>query len=169
VTESTVHIENGWALYAHPLFVSRLEELTGAVEKLAASDPDGFHHHPIYKLFDAVSTNILVNVPTDPAHSCYRQGNTLGRDHKHWFRVKKQGMLPRYRLFFQFRSEAPKTIIYAWLNDEDSIRKDGDKRDVYAVFAAMLKSGKMPNSYSELIAACDTLEYGTPTTGTEEE
>lgn len=169
MTESTVHIENGWALYAHPLFVSRLEELTEAVEKLAASDPDGFHHHPVYKLFDAVSTNILVNVPTDPAHNCYRQGNTLGRDHKHWFRVKKQGMLPRYRLFFQFRSEAPKTIIYAWLNDEDSIRKDGDKRDVYAVFAAMLKSGKMPNSYSELIAACDTLEYGTPTTGTEEE
>jgi toxin YhaV len=169
VTESTVHIENGWALYAHPLFVSRLEELTVAVEKLAVSDPNGFHHHPLYKLFDAVSTNILVHVPTDPAHICYRQGNTLGRDYKHWFRVKKQGMLPRYRLFFQFRSEAPKNIIYAWLNDEDSIRKDGDKHDVYAVFTAMLKNGKMPNSYAELIAACDTLEYGAPATGTDEE
>ena len=169
MTESTVHIENGWALYAHPLFVSRLEDLTNTVERLVARDPDGFHRHPTYKLFDAVSTNILVNVPSDPAHACYRQGNKLGRDYKHWFRVKKQGMLPRYRLFFQFRSEAPKTIIYAWLNDEGSIRKDGDKHDVYAVFTAMLSSGRMPNSYSALIAACDTLEYGTPTTGTEEE
>ena len=52
----------------------------------------------------------------------------------HWFRVKKQGLLPRYRLFFQFRSEAPKTIIYAWLNDERTLRKAGDKNDVYAVF-----------------------------------
>jgi toxin YhaV len=83
--------------------------------------------------------------------------------------VKKQGMLPRYRLFFQFRSDAPKTIIYAWLNDEGSIRKDGDKHDVYAVFTAMLKSGRMPNSYAELIAICDILEYGSSITGTEEE
>lgn len=169
MTESTIHIENGWALYAHPLFVMRLDELTGAVEKIAAADPDSFHHHPIYKLFDAVSTNILINVPSDPAHPCYRQGKTLGRDYLHWFRVKKQGMPPRYRLFFQFRSEAPKTIIYAWLNDERTIRKDGDKHDVYAVFTAMLKNGKMPNSFAELIAACDALQFGPSTTGTKEE
>ncbi|WP_434673759.1 type II toxin-antitoxin system YhaV family toxin [Pseudomonas sp. R1-15] len=169
MTESTIHIENGWALYAHPLFIARLEEITVAVERVMANDPENFHHHPVYKLFDAVSANILINVPSDPTHPCYRQGNTLGRDFKHWFRVKKQGIPPRYRLFFQFRSEAPMTIIYAWLNDERALRKDGDKNDVYAVFTAMLLNGKMPNSYTDLIAACDVLEYGNSTTGTEEE
>jgi toxin YhaV len=161
VTESTIHIENGWALYAHPLFTVRLEQITASIEKAMANDPGGFHHHPAYKLFDAVSENILVNVPSDPAHVCYRQGKTLGRDFKHWFRVKKQGMPPRYRLFFQFRSEAPKSIIYAWLNDEKTLRKDGDKNDVYAVFTAMLQNEKMPNSYTDLIAACDVLDMGT--------
>lgn len=169
MTESTIHIVNGWALYAHPLFVVRLEEITAAIERAVASDPDGFHHHPAYKLFDAVTTNILVNVPSNPAHPCYRQGKTLGRDFLHWFRVKKQGMLPRYRLFFQFRSEAPKTIIYGWLNDERTIRKNGDKNDVYAVFTAMIKNGKMPNAFADLMVACEALEYGSSTTGTEEE
>ncbi|OAJ46233.1 type II toxin-antitoxin system YhaV family toxin [Pseudomonas marginalis] len=167
MTESTVHIENGWALYAHPFFVLRLEELTVEIERAAASDPAGFHHHPAYKLFDAVTCNILRNVPADPAHPCYRQGKTLGRDFLHWFRVKKQGMLPRYRLFFQFRSDAPKTIIYAWLNDERTLRKAGDKNDVYAVFTAMLKSGKMPNSFAELNAAREGLNLGSAASGTE--
>lgn len=169
MTESTVHIENGWALYAHPFFILRLEELTAEIERAAVNDPEGFHHHPAYKLFDAVTSNILHKVPINPAHPCYRQGKTLGRDFLHWFRVKKQGMLPRYRLFFQFRSEAPKTIIYAWLNDERTQRKAADKRDVYAVFTAMLKSGKMPNSFAELIAACEGLNLGDGFTGEQEE
>lgn len=169
MTESTIHIENGWALYAHPLFVSRLEEITAAIERAIASDPDGFHHHPAYKLFDAVTSNILINVPSNPAHPCYRQGKTLGRDLLHWFRVKKQGMPPRYRLFFQFRSEAPKTIIYAWLNDERTVRKEGDKNDVYAVFTALIRCGKMPDSFNELMSASDSLECESSITGTEEE
>lgn len=147
----------------------RLEEITAEIERAAANDPDGFHHHPAYKLFDAVTGNILHNVPANPAHPCYRQGKTLGRDFLHWFGVKKQGMLPRYRLFFQFRSEAPKTIIYAWLNDERTLRKSGDKNDVYAVFAAMLKNGKMPNSFAELIADCEGLSLEGVVAGTEDE
>ncbi|WP_368862219.1 type II toxin-antitoxin system YhaV family toxin [Pseudomonas sp. Xaverov 259] len=89
--ESAVHVENGWALYAHPFFVSRLDELTVEIERAAVSDPDGFHHHPAYKLFDAVTVNILHNVPADPTRPCYRQGKTLGREFLHWFRVKKTG------------------------------------------------------------------------------
>lgn len=78
-------------------------------------------------------------------------------------------MLPRYRLFFQFRSEAPKTIIYAWLNDERTLRKAGDKNDVYAVFTTMLKNAKMPNSFAELMAMCKGLSLDGTATGTEEE
>ncbi|MHC8315067.1 type II toxin-antitoxin system YhaV family toxin [Pseudomonas sp. LB3P31] len=161
MTESTLNIVNGWALYAHPFFLGRLEALTAEVERAAAKNPDGFHHHPSYKLLDAVTENIMVNVPANPAHPNYRQGTTLGKTNKHWLRVKKQGMAPRYRLFFQFRSDAPKTIIYVWLNDESTLRKAGDKSDVYAVFASMIKvGGKVPSAFAELLAASKA--YGVP-------
>jgi toxin YhaV len=64
--------------------------------------------------------------------------------------VKKNNLPPRYRLFFQFRSDA-KTIIYAWLNDEATLRKEGAKTDVYAVFESMLAKGKPPTTWDELI------------------
>lgn len=169
MAESLVHTENGWALYAHPLFVQRLDEITGEVERAAIANPEGFHHHRSYKLFDAVSNNVLNNVPANPAHPIYRQGKTLGRDYLHWFRVKKQGLLPRYRLFFQFKTEAPKAIIYAWLNDERTVRRAGDRADVYAVFAAMLSSRKMPNAFADLLAACDSLKLGDESKGAEQE
>lgn len=165
MTESTLNIVNGWALYAHPFFLERLEALTAEVERAAAKNPDGFHHHPSYKLLDAVTENILVNVPANPAHPNYRQGTTLGKTNKHWLRVKKQGMAPRYRLFFQFRSDAPKTIIYVWLNDESTLRKSGDKSDVYAVFAAMIKGSKVPSGFAELLAASKA--YDLPADATE--
>jgi toxin YhaV len=78
-------------------------------------------------------------------------------------------MAPRYRLFFQFRTDAPKTIIYVWLNDLDSIRKDGDKHDVYAVFASMLNAGKVPGDFSALLAQCSPYDVQVEPTGTEEE
>lgn len=158
MSESTVRVENGWALYAHPFFLGRLKDIVAAVRKLIKNDPANFHHHPDYKFFEGVVGNILSTVPANPNQSCFRQGSTLGRDYQHWFRVKRHNLPPRYRLFFQFRSAAPKTIIYAWLNDESCIRRDGDKRDVYEVFKAMLTAKRMPNSYEDLLAACNGLE-----------
>lgn len=157
MTESSVTFENGWALYAHPLFIERLNSIIADVRKIIAKDPDGFHRHPVYELFDGVVDNILIHVPANPGHNRFRQGSKLGKSYQHWFRVKKMNLPPRYRLFFQYRSEAPKTIIYAWLNDESTIRRDGDKRDVYEVFRAMLAGGKMPNTYQELKGACEAL------------
>ena len=150
MSQSSVTIENGWALYAHPFFIGRLEDIMGDVRRLIKDDPTGFHHHPQYKFFEGVVGNIMVTVPANPANPIFRQGSTLGRKYQHWFRVKKHNLPPRYRLFFQFRSAAPKTIIYAWLNDEGSVRREGSKRDVYAVFSAMLDGGRMPNNYTDL-------------------
>lgn len=156
MAESAVTTENGWALYAHPFFIARLSELIRRVQALIKKDPENFHRHPDYDLYESVSVYVRHHVPSNPNHKDFRQGSTLGKSYRHWFRVKK-GLPSRYRLFFQFRSEAPKTILYAWFNDERTIRKDGDKNDVYAVFAALLKSKKMPNSYEELHAACKGL------------
>ncbi|WP_282365643.1 type II toxin-antitoxin system YhaV family toxin [Pseudomonas sp. PS02290] len=158
MSESTIHVENGWALYAHPFFVQRLEELTSEVERALDRDPEGFHHHPSFKLLEAIAQNIFVNVPSNPDSPSFRQGKTLGKTRGYWRRVKKQGMNPRYRLFFQFRSEAPKTIIYVWINDQDSIRKAGSKTDVYSVFAAKLEKGIIPESFADLLAACHPLD-----------
>jgi toxin YhaV len=77
-------------------------------------------------------------------------GSTLGKKHSHWRRVKKNNLPDRYRLFFQFRSDS-KTIIYAWFNDESTLRKDGAKTDVYTVFESMLKNGNPPSDWEALI------------------
>jgi toxin YhaV len=166
--ENSVTTENGWALYGHPFFIERLSDLTWRVQTLIERDPDGFHHHPEFKLWESVSEYVQHRVPSDPSHGDYRQGSTLGKSNQHWFRVKK-GLPQRYRLFFQFRSTAPKTIIYAWLNDETTLRKAGARTDVYAVFSAMLKGGKIPNSFNELFDACHTMDFSSDMTGTEEE
>lgn len=148
----TVTVVNEWALFGHPLFLERLEALVAEVESLAEDDPDDFQRHPHFKLFEKVNASIRKRVPANPAASEYLQGNILGKKCRHWQRVK--GGLPnRYRLFFQYRSDAPKSIIYAWLNDEATLRKDGARTDVYAVFAAMLKNGSMPTSFAELMKA----------------
>lgn len=170
MTQSSVTVENGWALYAHPFFIQRLSDLISAVHKVMQNDPHGFHHHPAYKFFDAVAKNITQNVPADPAHPCYRLGGTLGRRHQHWRRVKKHQLPDRYRLFFLFRTDAPKTIIYAWLNDESTVRREGSRSDVYVVFQKMLDSGRVPSGFPDLLAKSQGLgPEWKKATGTEEE
>jgi toxin YhaV len=44
-------------------------------------------------------------------------------------------------------------IIYAWVNDEGSLRTYGAKRDAYAVFKAMLDKGNPPESWTALARA----------------
>ncbi len=103
------------------------------------------------KLLKAVVQAILVEVPMNPASPLFEQGNTLGSAHRHWRRVKRR-MTPRYRLFFQF-SSLQSQIVFAWLNDESSLRQDGAKTDVYRVFKRLLDQGKVPDSWGQLMAA----------------
>ena len=78
----------------------------------------------------------------------FRQGNTLGADNRQWFRAKFH---QRYRLFFRFSSKE-KVIVYAWVNDENTLRKAGSRTDPYAVFRAMLNAGNPPSTMAELLA-----------------
>jgi toxin YhaV len=143
-------------LYGHPFFIARLTTLVDEVEALVVADPDGFHHHSHYKLLECVQHQIETVVPRNPGDPLFSLGSTLGRAHSHWRRVKR-GLPQRYRLFFQYRSAAPQTIIYAWLNDEATLRKAGAKTDVYAVFKHLLQAGKVPDSYSALLSASRAL------------
>lgn len=152
-----VIVKNGYELHALEIFIAELTRITDLVEALAEKDPDGFFQHPTYKLLDAILDNIHKKVPSDPNHRDYWLGSTLGKKHTSWRRIKKQSLPPRYRLFFQFHSNAPKAIIYAWINDDSTLRKEGSKTDVYHVFGKMLDSGRVPSTWSELIEAASPL------------
>lgn len=153
-----IPVYHGYELHALTIFQTILSELTEEVDRLMEKSPDDFFNHPKYKLFEAVLTNILDNVPQNPDHNSFRQGLTLGPKCKSWRRVKKKNLPPRYRLFFQFNSNAPKTIIYAWLNDDSTQRKAGSKTDVYTVFKKMLDNGTIPNSWNELTNEANPLK-----------
>jgi len=49
-------------------------------------------------------------------------------------------------------------IVYAWLNDDRTLRQEGARTDPYAVFARMLGRGQPPTDWDELVAACTPLQ-----------
>lgn len=146
-------IVNGWTLYVSDVFERQLENLISEVEIIPAQN---LSNHPKFKLLLAIQDNIYNKIPENPDDAKYRLGKTLGKTHTHWRRLKKNNLPDRYRLFFQFRSDR-KSIIYGWFNDESTLRKEGAKTDVYTVFETMLKNGKPPSSWEELMEHCSIL------------
>lgn len=142
-------VSNGWNLFYFRLFGQILNQLEAEVTALVTKNPEGFHHHPKAKLLKAVIENVRIEVPSDPEHRDFWLGGTLGDSYKDWRRVKHR-LPPRYRLFFKFTSKE-KRIVYAWLNDESTLRKAGSKTDVYEVFKRMLRRGDVPNNFDDLL------------------
>ena len=140
---------HGWRLYAFEPFAERLAALTEEVERLRARDPEGYRRHPTTVLLASVYKAITETVPTNPDHPQFRVGHSLGPQYGHWRRVKR-GLPPRYRLFYRFSSKPVPIIVYAWLNDEATLRKSGAKTDVYAVFQRMLARGEVPSDIEVL-------------------
>lgn len=143
---------NGWQLFAHPLFTTQLSTLVAAVESDRSKSPKTYRQSANFRLLAALHRLVFQEVPEDPSREKYRQGDTLGKANKHWFRVKfGQG---RFRLFFRFSSSA-RIIIYAWVNDENSLRTYGAKTDAYAVFKKMLGKGNPPTDWNALLSQCE--------------
>ena len=145
---------NGWRLYIHHLFDQQLQRLVEQVEALAAKDPIGFREQPAAKLLATVNRSIREIIPKDPSAAEFRQGNTLGSDNRHWFRAKFH---ERFRLFYRFSSKE-KVILYAWVNDEKTLRKSGSRTDPYRVFRAMLEAGDPPNTMEQLLTRAKELK-----------
>ena len=139
---------NGWELILHPLFHDQVEKLTTAVERARRKDSQGWNKSANAKLLAAIHKLVLETIPEDPTRAEYRQGGTLGADRKHWFRAKFGGA--RFRLFFRYSSSA-KIIIFAWVNDETTLRTYGAKTDAYAVFRKMLDKGNPPDEWEALL------------------
>lgn len=157
---------NGWTILAHPLFLDQLEKLTETVEALKAKKPNEYQKNASTKLLAALNKLVFETIPSDPTATVYRQGSTLGDAHKHWFRAKFGN--GRFRLFFRYDSNA-KVIIFAWVNDETTLRTYGAKTDAYKVFKGMLDNGNPPDDWTALHKvvsrqdAVDRLEKTSPT------
>lgn len=147
MSENQPTVINGWSIYAHPLFLEQLEFLTKQVEKLKQKDPKNFHKKNAAKRLAAINKLAFEVIPQDPSGAEFRQGNTLGSEHKHWFRAK---FFQQYRLFFRYDQKS-KVIILAWVNDDNTKRAYNSKTDAYLVFQKMLNSGHPPDDWSELL------------------
>lgn len=147
-------VVNGWALYTHPAFKEYMRKLAITVRKIKERNPDSWERSNIVSLYKAITRTCLVEVPNDPANARYRQGNTLGKAYKHWFRAKPAN---RHRLFFRYDRRS-RIIAYAWINGPSQLRATGSKRDPYVVFAKLLKKGEVSDSWSSLLKSCNVIE-----------
>ncbi|MBI2175005.1 MAG: type II toxin-antitoxin system YhaV family toxin, partial [Candidatus Omnitrophica bacterium] len=119
--------KHDYLLKAHELFFQRTVALNRDIEALSKTlNREALKQHETVKLAKRVYDATLDIIPQDPNHPSYRLHDELRK-----YRRYKQG-LARYRLFFAF-STAPKIILYLYLNDKGSLRKEGDKKDIYAV------------------------------------
>ena len=141
-------VVNGWALFAHPIFLDQLDALTAQVEALRRKDPAGYVKKNATKRLAAIAKLAFDAIPEDPSRPEYRLGNTLGDEHKYWFRAK---FFQQYRLFFRFHAKA-RVIVFAWVNDEDTKRAYESADDAYRVFRRMLDSGRPPSDWGQLLA-----------------
>ncbi|GLS99723.1 hypothetical protein GCM10007897_11060 [Sphingobium jiangsuense] len=146
---------NEWELFAHPLFLDQIEKLTAAVERARTKDPRNWRKSANAKLLAALRQLVFEIIPQDPTRAEYRQGGTLGDDRKHWFRAKFGA--GRFRLFFRYSTSA-KIIVFAWVNDGNTLRTYGSKSDAYAVFRKMLDKGNPPDDWAALLEAANESE-----------
>jgi toxin YhaV len=148
---------NGWRIYAYPDFRERWEAIAAAAVSLRKARPDIYGSSQIAKLFSAVYRLAFREIPAEPGAPRFRQGGTLGKQHQFWRRAK---FLGRFRLFFRYNSDA-RIIVYVWLNDESTLRKEGARTDPYHVFREMLERGRPPSDWDSLVAASSPLTAAT--------
>lgn len=139
---------NGWNLLFHECLIDQLHKLKAAAVRAQTQDPKGFDSNANVRLFAAISKLIFEVVPSDPNREEYRQGNTMGTAFRHWRRAK---IGRRFRLFFRFDSKS-RVIIFAWVNDQNTLRASGSKSDPYAIFKRMLKRGHPPDDWAALLS-----------------
>lgn len=142
-------VVNGWTLFAHPSFLDQVAKLAEKVTALKATNPEGYRSKNATKRLAAITKLIFEEIPSDPADPKFRQGNTLGDEHRHWFRAK---FFQQYRLFFRFHAES-RIIIFAWVNDDTTLRAYDSRTDAYRVFKGMLDDGNPPGDWKALLAS----------------
>jgi toxin YhaV len=142
-----VLVLNGWKIYFHACFLEQVGTLAKTVAELKAAKPDEYQRKKETKLLLAIKRVIEERIVAVPLHPQFRQGDTLGEEYKHWFRVK---FLEQFRLFYRCSNEH-KTIVIGWVNGFDTLRAYGSRTDAYKVFESMLSAGNPPDDWETLI------------------
>ncbi len=140
--------EGNWLSLIHPVFeleLNNYEQLAANAQSKVGKD---WVKTNAGKKFLALNKQVRELIPNNPSDQGYRLGDALGNRYTHWFRAK---FLQQYRIFFRYSSRS-NVIVYAWVNNDDSLRAYGSKTDAYQVFRKMLESGMVPNSWDELMA-----------------
>ena len=122
--------------------------MTQQVDALKQKDSVEYVKKNASKRLAAITKLAFEAIPQDPARPEYRQGSTLGEEHKHWFRAK---FFQQYRLFFRYHAPS-KVIVFAWVNNEGTKRAYESSDDAYRVFRKMLESGNPPDDWNQLLA-----------------
>ena len=134
---------NGWTLLYHPLFGERYDALRAEVRRLKRRlRPEQFRQHPTVKLTAAVHRLVTQTVPTDPNAPEFWLKGDLAR----FRRAKGHGLPPRFRLFWVF-SQTTRTVIFLYLNDDVTLRKEGASTDPYHVFTGLVARGTIGDDY----------------------
>jgi toxin YhaV len=73
---------------------------------------------------------------------------------------RRAKFLGRFRLFFRYSSK-DRVIIYAWVNDQNTLRKAGGRNDPNAIFNSLLRKGRPPDGWDALMT--EAARLGTAT------
>ena len=120
----------------HELYHQRIQQLKARVRELKERlEPSEFRRHETVKLAVRIR-DAEDEIAEDPDRRDY-----LLRDELRKFRRYKKG-LGRYRIIFCF-SNHPPIILFLYLNTEDSLRKEGGRRDPYEEFKSLLRRGRV--------------------------
>ncbi len=140
---------HGWTLLFHGCVIEQLRKLRAAARRAQERDPESFESNATVSLFRISSALMLDVIPDDPARDEYCQGNTLGSAHRHW---RRAGIGRRFRPSFRYDSKA-KVIVYAWVNDEQTLRSSGSASDPHVVSGKMFGRGNPPDDWNALVRA----------------
>jgi len=140
-------IVNGWTLLFHDQILNQIRNLAAARDRAQAANAEGFRSNASVRTLASIAKLVRRVIPMNPGHTDYRIGNTMGPDYRHWYRGK---FGQRFRLFYRFDSSA-KIIVFAWVNDEGTLRARGSRSDPYHVFKAMLDRDNPPDEWSKLL------------------
>lgn len=77
----------GWTVFAHPMFLDKLDQLKNELEVIKRKAPDSYTKKNAWKRLTAIIRLAFDGIAIDPTKSEYRQGNSLGEAHRHWFRA----------------------------------------------------------------------------------
>jgi toxin YhaV len=131
--------------------------LIRAVTRQRTASPAAPPSSPEATILAALVRVIRDHIARDPNAADHRLRQPLGA----WRLVK---FLGRLRLFYRFSSKH-RLVVLAWLNDENTLRKEGASTDPYVVFASMLARGEIPEDWDALVATATRMTAPLPSGG----